>query len=120
MKLLHHHRDIQLYDYTEYYHPKPKSSGSSNTVNNILQNHFLIHVSFRMWGSNGRLIVFYNSAGSSSKRSQGIQQNNFYAISLDSIKQGHKGALYTVHFDVLQSEVDIYLHCVLLFGVAKV
>jgi hypothetical protein len=34
--------------------------------------------------------------------------------------KGHRGGLYTVHFDVLETEVGIYLHCVLLLGVAKV
>lgn len=44
----------------------------------------------------------------------------FCALSLDAITQSHKGALYTVHLDALQAEVDIYLHCVLLLVVAKV
>ena len=73
-----------------------------------------------MWGFKGMLILYYNSAGSSSKHSHGIQQTNFYAISLDAIRQGHKGALYMVRLDVSQAEVDTYLHCVLLLGVAKV
>jgi hypothetical protein len=118
--VFHYHRDIQLHDYNNYHHPKPNSSASSNTVNNILQNPLLIHVSFRMWRFKGILILYYNSVGSSSKRSHDIQQSNFYVTSLNAIRQGHKGALYTVHFDMLQTEVDIYLHCVLLLGVAKV
>jgi hypothetical protein len=66
------------------------------------------------------LILYYNSAGSSSKHFHGIQRSNFSAVSLDAIRQGHKGAIYMVHLDVLQAEVDTYLHCVLLSGVAMV
>ena len=55
--MFQHHRDIQLYDHNKYCHPKPKSCGSSNIVNSILQNPFLIHVSFRMRGFKGMLIV---------------------------------------------------------------
>ena len=118
--MFHHHRDIQLYDHNEYYHPKLKSCGSAIKVNNILQNPFLMHVSFKMWRFKGRPIAYYNPAGSSSKCSHGIQQRNFCALSLDAIRQGHKRSLYMVHLDVLQAKVDIYLHCVLLLGVAKV
>jgi len=79
-----------------------------------------MHVSFKMWRFKGRPIAYYNPAGSSSKCSHGIQQRNFCALSLDAIRQGHKRSLYMVHLDVLQAKVDIYLHCVLLLGVAKV
>jgi hypothetical protein len=79
-----------------------------------------MHVSFRMWRFKGLLILHYSSSGSSSKRSHGIQQSNFYAVSLDAIRQGHKGALYMVYSDELQGEVDTYLHCVLLLVVAHV
>jgi len=109
--MFHHPRDIQLYDHNEYHHPKPKSCGSSNTVYNILQNPFLIHVSFRMWGFNGTVILYYSSAGSSLNIPYHIQQSNFYAFSLDAIRKGHKGALYMVHLDVIQAKVDTYLHC---------
>jgi hypothetical protein len=71
-------------------------------------------------GFKSTLILHPNSAGSFSKHSHSKQQSNFYTTSLDAIRQGHKSVLYTGHFDVLQAEVDMYLHCILLLGMAKV